>query len=615
VGQVGQVGQVGKVASANSRRALLRELPAASVPLTVAAAACVVVSAILPVLFAVVGGAAVAAVPEAVAGGFGTPAGRRLLKAVLAVGALLAFQQTLSPFQDAVRSVLARRVQGRTYRRSTVAALRPRTVAHLEDPRLLDLVSAATQLTVGGPAGAVRGVFTQARRILGGGAGLVVVAHFRWWLALLLLAAELWLLRTNRAMYSQIVAFRHRHIPGLRRSVYLRGVGMNAEAAKETRVFGLAGWVVERFRSSWLATMADVWRGRRGYGRRLLLAASPLLAVQLLAGWMLGTSAVDGTISLGAMVAYASALATTLQLCLGGDELSIEEGAAVVKAAHELERTVATDERLRMPGTQTPPEGAPTSEIRLEGVSFSYPGRPEDVLHDLDLTIPASGSLAIVGENGAGKTTLVKLLARLYDPTAGRILVDGTDLREFDAAGWQRRVTAVFQDFVRYPLTAAENVAFGDPAAPSTDLDLDLAARREAALDLVERLPKGWDTVLTREFEGGVDLSGGEWQRIALARALYAAQTRGAGVLILDEPTAHLDARAEAAFIDGFLEVTRGCTTIVVSHRFSTVRRAERIAVLDGGRVTELGTHDELLAARGRYAEMFELQAGRFADA
>jgi ATP-binding cassette, subfamily B, bacterial len=246
-------------------------------------------------------------------------------------------------------------------------------------------------------------------------------------------------------------------------------------------------------------------------------------------------------------------------------------------------------------------------------VAFRYPGREADVFSALDLEIPAGRSLAIVGANGAGKTTLIKLLTRLYDPTAGRITVDGVDLRELDPRAWQRRVAAIFQDFQQYQLSAYDNVALG---AVERQGDRDLvvdAARRAGALDVIEGLPQGWDTVLSRQYSGGIDVSGGQWQRIALARALFAAAA-GAPVLIMDEPTAHLDVRAEAAFYRRFLDLSEGLTTIVISHRFSTVRRADRIVVLDAGGVLEQGSHAELLRRGGRYAELFTLQAQRFVD-
>jgi len=310
-----------------------------------------------------------------------------------------------------------------------------------------------------------------------------------------------------------------------------------------------------------------------------------------------------------------------------GGETWVENGLRVVAPMLALERTLAAQSPA--PGSP-PPEralaaspagggagmaaGLPAQAVRFEGVRFRYAGRADDVLAGLDLEIPAGRSLAIVGDNGAGKTTLVKLLVRLYDPDEGHITVDGRDLHNIEPLAWRQRVAAVFQDFVRYELSAADNVGFGAPRRQHERDALRRAAARAGALDLIESLPKGWETILSPRYEGGVDLSGGQWQRIALARALFAVEA-GARVLILDEPTAALDVRAEADLFDRFLSITQGLTTILVSHRFSTVRRADRIVVLDGGRVVEQGTHDELLVAGGRYAHMFLLQAGRFGSA
>jgi ATP-binding cassette subfamily B protein len=259
------------------------------------------------------------------------------------------------------------------------------------------------------------------------------------------------------------------------------------------------------------------------------------------------------------------------------------------------------------------PAGAPREAIRFEGVRFAYPGSDRPVLRSLDLEIPAGRSLAIVGLNGAGKTTLVKLLCRLYEPQAGRITADGVDVREFPARGWRRRLGAIFQDFVHYDLPAADNVGFGAPELLGDDDRVRSVLSRAGGDELLAALPHGTATVLSRSYEGGAELSGGQWQRVAIARALMAVEA-GAGVLILDEPTANLDVRAEAEFFDRFLHLTRGLTTILISHRFSTVRRADRIVVLEEGAVVEQGTHAELVARDGRYAELFHLQAARFAE-
>ena len=253
------------------------------------------------------------------------------------------------------------------------------------------------------------------------------------------------------------------------------------------------------------------------------------------------------------------------------------------------------------------------TDIRFANVSFSYPGTDFEILRHLDLRIPFGQSLAIVGANGAGKTTLIKLLCRLYEPTDGHIALGESDLRDLDPATWRRGIAVIFQDFVRYELSAADNVGLGAVERRRDRALLERSTQRAGADDLIARLPHGWDTVLSRQYSNGSDISGGEWQRVAIARALCALEA-GSRVLVLDEPTAHLDVRAEAEFFDRFLELTRGVATILISHRFSTVRRADCICVLDGGRVVERGTHDELMGLGGHYARMYSIQAERFRE-
>jgi len=276
--------------------------------------------------------------------------------------------------------------------------------------------------------------------------------------------------------------------------------------------------------------------------------------------------------------------------------------AAPVAAVLKLEGAMGKRGALLVPVLPQSAAGLPAREIRFRNVTFTYPGGARPVLEGFDLTVPAGSSLAIVGQNGAGKTTLAKLLCRLYDPQGGSIEVDGVDLRELDVAAWRSRLTAVFQDFIRFELPLRDNVA---PAGARDDVIR--AALAEAGASGLAKL----DTPLARGYDDGTELSGGQWQRVALARALCAVRM-GAGLVLLDEPTAQLDVRGEAFVFDRILTATRQATTILISHRFSTVRHADRICVLEHGRVVELGTHDELMALGGRYRTMFELQAQRF---
>ena len=318
---------------------------------------------------------------------------------------------------------------------------------------------------------------------------------------------------------------------------------------------------------------------------------------------MLAIRATDGSVPLGQAVTFAQVAVGTSLIAFGGLNWALDGAAAPVAAVLRLGRRTAEVGRLdsRRDGSAA---GMPAVGIRLLGLGFGYPRAGRPVFEDLDLDIPAGSSLAIVGKNGAGKTTLAKLLCRLYDPTTGLVEVDGVDLRDLDVDSWRSRVAAVFQDFVRLELPLRDNVAPG--GAPDVDIRAALA---DAGADGLADL----DTPLSKQYTGGVDLSGGQWQRIALARALCAVR-RGAGLVLLDEPTAQLDVRGEAAIFDRVLAATSGVTTVLVSHRFSTVRKADRICVVEQGRVVEQGSHDELMAARGRYRTMFDLQAERFAD-
>jgi ABC-type multidrug transport system fused ATPase/permease subunit len=348
--------------------------------------------------------------------------------------------------------------------------------------------------------------------------------------------------------------------------------------------------------------------------RPLAICILVVTAANVVVFFSIADGAADGRLTLAQVVVYVQAAIGVSSIAFGGLNWALDGAAAPAAAVARFEEAVARHDSMAR--GEVPANGRPASEIRFRDVTFSYPpaiakrsGAQEEVdepriLEGFDLTIPAGSSLAIVGQNGAGKTTLAKLLCRLYDPQTGSIEIDGTDLRQLDLESWRRRLTAVFQDFVRFELPLRDNVA------PSgADDDAVLAALREAGGDGLASL----DTVLSKGYPGGTDLSGGQWQRVALARALCSVQT-GAGVVLLDEPTAQLDVRGEAEIFERILAATRQCTTILISHRFSTVRHADRICVLEHGRVVELGSHDELIELGGRYRTMFDLQASRFTE-
>jgi ATP-binding cassette subfamily B protein len=279
----------------------------------------------------------------------------------------------------------------------------------------------------------------------------------------------------------------------------------------------------------------------------------------------------------------------------------------------ELLDAARVDPRLDMKGTvaTTPANGG---SIEFRNVSFAYPGTDKLILNGLNLTIAPGTSLALVGENGAGKTTLIKLLCRFYDPTVGGILLDGRDIREYDLHSYRKRLAVIFQDFVHYSLPARENIGVGSIEHVKDAALVGRAADRIGVLDKLEALPSGLETILDKMFDGGADLSGGEWQRVALARALMAQEGHGADILVLDEPTASLDVRTEHEMYERFEELAQGRTTILVSHRFSTVQMAARVVYLEGGKVVEDGSHNELIAHRGRYAELYEFQARHFRE-
>ena len=529
--------------------------------------------------------------------------------ALAITGALYAAALLLGPVQSSLSSVVKWRLVYRTEDRLIAAVSGPVGIAHLEDPKVLDdLALAQGQLTGQMPADAPMTLALVVSNRVSGLFACLVLASWRWWLGLGMFVMWMAIRRPQLALIREQGALYAGGSEPLRRAWYLQRLAAMPAVAKESRVFGLGGWLVDQYRSTFLMAMAAPWAVLRRLDRAVLFLSLPVLLAFGVSCGYLGLAAYRGEIGLGTLAVMLPMLAATTPLGdISWDDVALAWMLQGLPRVRDLETSLASAS-AGLAGS-LPAAGRPVSEVRFEQVRFRYPSPGREVFAGLDLVLRAGRSTALVGINGAGKTTLVKLLARLHDPDSGRILVDGTDLALLRPAEWQRQVAVVFQDFAHYPLSFVENIGFGSPSFLSDVPGLSDAARRAGALDVVSSL--SWDTVLSRSYDGGAELSGGQWQRIALARALFAVR-HGATILVLDEPTAWLDARGEADFFDRFLEITEGTTTLIISHRFSTVRRADHICVLDEGRVLEQGDHASLIAAGGRYAELFGLQAARF---
>jgi len=519
-------------------------------------------------------------------------------------GVVFVLLQVLTPIHQAISSNLGDRTAAWLYDRLTEACVRPPGMGHLEDPKLTSDLTVARDFDLGmtGPPMSISMDFIASglMEAIGGAACAAILFAFAWWAPLVLAGAWLathWLLRESGV-------WRDRNTEEVRAAQrdadYAYHLAVDAAPAKELRLFGLGEWTIGRFSARRTRLHTLQYEATRLREKPLAWSLLLLVAANVAVFWALAAAASNGAVSLGATIIYAQSAVGVSMIAFGGLNWALDGAAAPVQAVLRLEPAMRPAGAL--PDGSRPASAMPARDIRFRDLSFSYPGSTTPVLEHFDLMIPAGSSLAIVGQNGAGKTTLAKLICRLYDPTAGGIEVDGVDLRQLSITSWRERVTAVFQDFIRFELPLRDNVA---PAgAPDAVITAALEAAGAASLATL-------DTILARGYEGGTDLSGGQWQRVALARALCRVHL-GAGVVLLDEPTAQLDVRGEAAIFDRILAATRQCTTILISHRFSTVRHADRICVLEHGRVVELGTHDELMAKGGRYHTMFTLQAQRF---
>ena len=435
-------------------------------------------------------------------------------------------------------------------------------------------------------------------------AGLILYAP---WLILLLLIALVPAFLGEAHFNAQSYSLNYARTPERREIDYVRQTGASVDTAKEVKIFGLNPFLIERYRR--LAT--DFYHANRRLAIRRAGWGSALTAVGTLGYYVayayIAWRTLAGQFTIGDLTFLAGSF-RRLRNLLEGLLIGFSQMAGQALYLDDLFSFFEIEPEIRSPENPRPFPMPIRQGFVFDDVGFRYPAADRWAVRHLSFTLHAGEVLALVGENGAGKTTLVKLLARLYDPDEGAILLDGHDLREYDLDEVRANMGVIFQDFVRFHMTARENIAVGSIGALDDDARIEEAARRGLAHDTIMRLPGGYDQVIGKRFRTGVDLSGGEWQKIAIARAYM----RDAQLLILDEPTAALDARAEFEVFQRFKELSHRRSAVLISHRFSSVRMADRILVLADGEIEAMGTHEELLAQRGRYAELFELQASGY---
>ena len=572
-------------------------------PLTVALALLALAGGVLPAGVAWVGARIVDAVVAAIAAGAGGPAA--LQQDVLAwvalegllVAALAAVQRGVSTCQQLLRAQLGQRVNEMILEKALTLELR-----HFEDSEFYDRLTRARREASSRPLSLVMRSFGLVQNAIALASFGTLLAQFSpWAVAVLLLAGLPSFIAEGKFSGDAFRLFRWRS-PETRMQVYLETVIAREDHAKEVQLFGLGPMLLDRYRAIFRKVFAEdraltIRRDTWGF----FLGLVGTVAFYCAYAWV-AVSAVRGRITLGEMTMYV--------MLFRQGQAAVSTALAAIGGMYEDNLYLSTlyeylDTPVEAPTGHATEGPDPGDGVRFEGVSFTYPDATEPAVRNVSLHLRPGRSLALVGENGSGKTTIIKLLTRLYRPSAGRITLDGLDLAEWNPAALRRRVGVIFQDFARYQLTVGENIGVGD-----VEHFEDQARWRHAgdlaAAGFIEDLPQGFDTQLGKWFKDGRELSGGQWQKIALARAFM---REGADILVLDEPTAAMDARAEAAIFEQFRALASERMVILISHRFSSVRMADRILVIQRGDVLESGSHEELMRLNGHYASLFALQA------